>query len=396
MQICLHTPWRVHPEQIGGTERFLLDLAKELRCLGFMPFILCSSTSPSVNFEGIDIVGCIPQKHYSKYQTIRVENNPLNQSTIPTRSMSTADIPWLKHYCEQQLQSVDADIIHMTSFVSSLFIEDSRPLFVFNFENPEETNAYLGSGSFDFIAETVRAKSSMLHKHNALFTASNYYAELYSYLMGIEINSLNIGTSISYFARPQSRVDHQTKDKLTPLKILMPSRFNIQQKGQDVALKAAQELKSRNSHFLMTFSGLNPVYSDVARDFLKAADRLGLTDCISVKRFSDIRDAYEETDIVISPERYCSYGLSITESLALGIPTVLSNIPTYQEIGGAYAHALFFEVDAHLELVDRIEEALLLDPKKIDRNAIDFRVNHDIRDCAKQLSKHYLGAKMSN
>ena len=45
MKVCLHTNYSITPDYIGGTERFLITLSKELKCLGFEPFIVLSRKS---------------------------------------------------------------------------------------------------------------------------------------------------------------------------------------------------------------------------------------------------------------------------------------------------------------------------------------------------------------
>jgi glycosyltransferase involved in cell wall biosynthesis len=61
--------------------------------------------------------------------------------------------------------------------------------------------------------------------------------------------------------------------------------------------------------------------------------------------------------MVLSCEKYCSFGLSISESLALGMQTILPSIPTYLEIALGYSHAHFFNIDSIDDLVKTIISA---------------------------------------
>ena len=67
IRVCLHTAWSVPADFIGGTERFLIELAKELKILGFEPFVVCSNLQRELDIEGVEVRGRIPvefQTHY--------------------------------------------------------------------------------------------------------------------------------------------------------------------------------------------------------------------------------------------------------------------------------------------------------------------------------------------
>ena len=101
---------------------------------------------------------------------------------------------------------------------------------------------------------------------------------------------------------------------------------------------------------------------------------------------------YEAAHIVLSPERYCSYGLSISEALAIGIPTVLSDIPTYIEIASGYQHAIFFHKDHLEDLVSKLEYVIKSATEcgyRYNESAIEFRINNDIRKTAVAFSRIY-------
>ena len=101
---------------------------------------------------------------------------------------------------------------------------------------------------------------------------------------------------------------------------------------------------------------------------------------------------YESVHVVLSPERYCSYGLSISEALSIGIPTVLSDIPTYTEIASGYNHAIFFKKNDLDDLISKLDTVLSTAPQynyRDNESAIEFRINNDIRYTATTFSKIY-------
>ncbi len=103
-----------------------------------------------------------------------------------------------------------------------------------------------------------------------------------------------------------------------------------------------------------------------------------------------MQQAYEEADLIISPERYCSYGLSISEALAIGKPTVLSNIPTYQEIAEGFKHAYFFETGDSSSLAEQIELAVSRILSCHAADIVKFRSKYDFRECAKKYGELYI------
>lgn len=106
----------------------------------------------------------------------------------------------------------------------------------------------------------------------------------------------------------------------------------------------------------------------------------------------DMYEIYDSVHVVLSPERYCTYGLSISESLAIGIPTVLSNIPTYKEIALGYEHAFFFKKDNLNDLMYAICRAIESSKNnnfRYNKASIQFRIDNDIRKTAVAFSNVY-------
>lgn len=63
---------------------------------------------------------------------------------------------------------------------------------------------------------------------------------------------------------------------------------------------------------------------------------------ILITRFNTMCDAYEIADLVVLPSQSESFGYSALESLSIGIPTILNNIPTYNEVSiGSKNYYLF-------------------------------------------------------
>ncbi|MBK5233913.1 MAG: glycosyltransferase [Thermoleophilia bacterium] len=88
----------------------------------------------------------------------------------------------------------------------------------------------------------------------------------------------------------------------------------------------------------------------------------------------ELRDLYGRSIGTISASSYEGYGLSVSESLAAGLPTVASDIPPHREIGGDAA--LYFtpgDADALARLID----AVVSDPGRRNELARAARQRHE-------------------
>ena len=158
-------------------------------------------------------------------------------------------------------------------------------------------------------------------------------------------------------------------------------------------MEACKVILDKKVDVNMIFTGVRQDNQETINRLRSHAKNIGILNNITIKSFYDINDAYMMADIIISPERYCSYGLSISESLSLGKPTVLSNIPTYVEIAKGFSHAYFFKSGSKHDLAEKILDASKnLSSKRNLHDMIRFRKKYDLRECAKKYSELYLKA----
>lgn len=396
MDICLHTNLQLTEKYIGGTERFLLSFAKELNNLGFNSFIVCSSFIKKSTIEGVVIYGTVPEEYHNKakkYKTL--SSDFINNEIFKGRSVEDALIE-LSHYTEKQLNNFDADIFHLNSFISAAYLDPSkRKYIIYNHENDKELDSRYGNNFFNQFSNLVRRQNSQLHKQR-LFVPSQYYSSFFEKSFNCKIQTIKLGVNLidfSYIKKENYLKENLMGEQLDSYLFLLPSRFKIEQKGHDIALKAMTIVRDRGIKFKLLITGVKPNELDKVQEFNSYAKELKIHQHIVISSYTDMNIAYQNVDCVISPERYCSYGLSVSESLSLGIPTIMSNIPTYQEIGKSYKHAYFFENERHQDLADIIITLVQNQAFERDRqNAILFRINNDIRDCAKIFSIIYMSA----
>lgn len=395
MKICLHTIWEIGQKYIGGTERFLINLSKELEIFGHEPFIVCSSKTEETYVEGVKVLGRFGIKKEYNFDKYSCFSSKFIKQEIIGEKYSTNSLKRLSEYTQTQIEDIDADIFHFNSFISASFLTPKPYYIVTNHENNLEYDGYWGNGFFNFFKREVSSKRTNLHKFNYLFTPSFHYADYFSKAFNFKINAINLGVPLSYFIiqNKENELRKEYSFDENEVIVLLPSRFQPFQKGHDIALEACSILKQRNISFKIIFTGVKKSSEKYKSEFEKMVWRYNLQKNVKVITFSDIREAYRNIDVVISPERYCSYGLAISEALSLGIPTILSDIPTYKEIAKGFEHAIFFKSESANDLASKI--IFVIDTLNRNREeAINFRMKNDIRECAKKYSEIYL--KISN
>jgi phosphatidyl-myo-inositol alpha-mannosyltransferase len=100
-------------------------------------------------------------------------------------------------------------------------------------------------------------------------------------------------------------------------------------------------------------------------------------------RVFDVREAYQETDIVLCPSREESFGRIAAEAMMNGIPVVASDIPAYRELIGGSGAGLLFPLD---------------DPgaaaAAIRRLADDESLRHQVGERGRQHATRYLPGRV--
>jgi len=386
MRICVHTIWDVNAGYIGGTERFVLALTKELRLLGFDAFVVCTGRNKIGELEGVPIVYRLPSGYDACFEKYGEAKGEFFKEAFLLPNSDEVRLKRLANYVHSQISDIDIDVLHLNSFTTAVFLDSSMKTIATQHENNFETDNIWGLGFFDKFMRYIKEKSPPGMSRTLLAAPSSYYARLYAEKIGRDVVEAKQGIVLADFpTRKRKRWQHGDT-----LKLLLPSRFEPTQKGHDIALQAVMILKGEGIDVKLTFTGARNDTLGNVEEIRSIYKSYGLEENICIKVFSNMNKAYDETDVVISPERYCSYGLSISEALSKGVPTALSDIPTYREIAQPYQHAFFFKVDDAHELSLQIKAAAMSSHDCLTRNEIQFRIDNDIRKCAEQYANLYM------
>ncbi len=334
MKTLVHIPWSLQPGFIGGTERFAIDLTKGLRKQGNDATIVCSNLEEQLIIEGVPVFGRIPAQYRDKVKNYGAADEHFFRNEV-LRGSEPGFCERMSAYVAQQIEGFDFDIIHFNNMIGAAKLPPAllRRSIVSVHDCPEELTNY-----WKMPYETIRRavdQNGELVQAGALVASTQHYAARFS-------ADLNFTFAVIPLGVQPSAVTQSQRNPSEPPTILLPARFDVNQKGQDIAVRALSMLKAWNVPARMILSGYQP--ETYARD-KKMIDTLiaecGAEEEITITRFERRSDAYAAADIVVSPERFCTFGLSIAESLAEGIPTVLAPIPTYQEITKGAPHASF-------------------------------------------------------
>lgn len=387
MRICLHTIWDVSHGFIGGTERFLVELAKELKILGADPFILCTGDNFEKSIEGVKVFGRVPPEYRESLLRLGEAKGAYVKNNFAAHKTRELALRALAKHVQYQCDQVDKDILHLNSFASLAFLNSKEPIIVTNHENSEESEALWGENFFPSLRAVLASMPSRC-PNTKLAVPSVFYADEYSNFFGHKIHGVPLGVNLGTF---QPNFDNNVQSSAGH-KILLPSRLEPKQKGHDIALEALKILLVQHPQTELIFSGLRRDNENHVALLKEQAHKLGVSEHVIFKKYRDMGRAYAEANIIWSPERFCSYGLSISEALSLGKPTILSDIPTYLEIGGKFDHAFFFQTESASGLAGQTAKVISGRRNSYSVEMIKFRMENDLRRCASRYMEFYLQA----
>ena len=124
------------------------------------------------------------------------------------------------------------------------------------------------------------------------------------------------------------------------------------QKGHDVLLDAAAELRRRSFAFVIVLAGEGSLRGPLEQ----RAAKLGLTDAVHfVGRVDEIGSLYAAADTVVLPSRWEGLPLSLLEALARGRPVIATHVGGIPEVIENGVHGLLVPPDDAKALADALQ-----------------------------------------
>lgn len=347
MKIGLVNTWAISDKAIGGTERFVVDLAQSFAEEGHevdvYMFSGVSHKHNGVNYININLFNVegeadeyIVQDYFGKFENFEAYSK-------------------LAKNLESKIDVNKYDFLQLNSL---LFLEawtDKKRIFTIH-TNPFEYKLAWGDKSFETMIEIMsKYKENKLTKFVA---PSEYYTEQYSKLTQCNIKFIPHAIDVKRIITTKSRQEIIKKYKLNDNKIniIVPSRLEPIQKQPRMVLDACCLLnKEEKEKIEIIYTGLDRQYIKFVDDLKKQAYDNNID--IKIRRFDYMSEVYKIGDITILPSKSESFGYSALESLSLGIYTILNDIPTFNEIASGNDYSYIFKNNKY-ELKKQILESI--------------------------------------
>lgn len=353
MKIAILSPWTVKPTSIGGTERFVIDLAESL-----------INANNEVDVYMLSGDSYIKNKVNYISMNLFKDINEVDEYFLKSQFNQFNDEQSFENLAKKIEDKISFDKYDLIQLNSQLFLkvaEEKARIFTIH-TNPFEYKLDWGGISFEIMLKLMYKESTM--EKTYFVTPSKYYANLYKDLSNTNIYFIPHAIDVSRITSDNDR--NQILDKMNIEQnkkiILLPSRLEPIQKQPMLFMKAFALLDDNiKSNYKVICTGKDKQYEQFMDDILNFCQKNNID--ILIDRFDKMSDGYKVADIVMLPSKSESFGYSALEALSLGIVTILNNIPTYKEIvDGAKNYYLF---DNSVESLNEVLKEVLI--KKIDR-----------------------------
>ena len=351
MKIAILTPWSISPTAVGGTERFVMDLANSLSKLGnFVDVYMLSGIeykANGVNYKSINIFGnnTIVDEFFLR--------NVFNNFSLKESYQQLAD------KIETLINLNDYDLIQLNSQLFLNCFENKKRIFTIH-TNPFEYELDWGKEAFNTM---INIMNEEYNNNNTIFVApSMFYSNEYSKIANIEVKYIPHAIDVDRLKSNKKNefICESLHLDIRKRKILLPSRLEPIQKQPMLFMKAFSKIDNNiKKDYQVVCTGADKQYIQY-KENIENFCKVNNIDII-ITRFEDMSDAYKVASIVVLPSQSESFGYSALESLSLGIPTVLNDIPTYKEIAKNSKNSYIFS---------KTEESLF--------NVLNIIVNSDL------------------
>lgn len=322
MKIAIISPWTVSNTAVGGTERFVLDLARAFKLLGNEVDVYMLSgkdhITDGINFINLKILD--KDDYMDEYKLEKLFGDFSKEDTY-NRIAKTL---------EKLVDGSKYDMIHLNSQLFLKAWSNNNRIFTIH-TNPFEYKLSFGEDSFECMLQIMKNESK--NKNTYFIAPSEHYAKVYNELTNLEIKSIPHAIDLTRLKCNKSRkeiCDNLMLDESLKI-ILLPSRLEPIQKQPMLFMKAFSKMDENiKSKFQVICTGLDKQYMEYVEEIASYCEQENIN--LKIMRFDTMSDAYAVADIVALPSQSESFGYAALESLSLGIPTILNAIPTFLEI----------------------------------------------------------------
>lgn len=345
--ILIVSLWPISKSSIGGTEKYVLDLATGLIKNGCSVTVLMMS-GKKYEFGGI------------KFMPLDVDLGrvKIDEYSVRERFFRKFGENTLRKFAKvinDRFNFGKYDVIHFNSLLFfCVDTEDRKRVFTLH-ENPMEFEQNWGKDSLKTMISIINKDK----EKSCLITPSAFYGNVFSKKISTPINVIPHSINFNFLKRHGSKKEILSKlglleDRFT---ILFPSRLELMQKRPQLGLRAIKKIQQHIQSVQIILAGVDDQYygnKDYLRKIMGADMNLHFIN-FPVDRMGD---AYEIADLVVLPSRYESFGYAAVESLVMRKKTVLSNIPTFRELSRGNNYAFMAKVNTSEGIADAMLKAI--------------------------------------
>jgi len=317
MKVLIASLWSVSEASIGGTEKFVVDLANSLSHS-------CSVTVLSLgqidlNIKGVRTVGLNMIGRFNEDAlSVYLDRGGLTEIEFKLNAF---------------LARNKFDIVHCNSLLFANLIKNVPVIQTVHTDREEFYN------SFSARIATVIMENIKKDKNAIYVTPSMHGKRSFKSLTRktalVVAHSFRSDIVLRNRAYVRKNYDISNKD----IVFCVPSRLEIRQKGQETLLEALRIIKKKLPSFSVVLGGCDKQYLHNKKYLRKQYPDLKML----ITGFSDKSDMYSLADVVVLPSRMESFGYAALESAMMGFPLFLSDIPPYREIAEGNSRIILFK-----------------------------------------------------
>lgn len=357
MNIAIVTPWSISPNAVGGTERFVIDLAESFKNLGNTVDVLMLS-------------GKEYEKNEVNYKNINLfdTDNTIDEYFLRKEFNDFQSIESYEKLAKKIESLIDFNKYDLVQINSQLFLklcENKKRIFTIH-TNPFEYKLDWGEESFKCMLELM--KKEILIKNTKYVTPSKYYANEYNELTNCKIDFIPHAIDIERLLTKRKRKDILDELNINDTKkiILLPSRLEPIQKQPLLFMKAFSKLDDTTKNkFKVICTGADKQYLQYKTDLEEFCKNNNID--LLITRFNEMKDAFKVADIVALPSQSESFGYAALEALSLGIMTIMNTIPTFKEVADESMNHYFFKNNDVESLYDILNKNIKGDLSRVEQ-----------------------------
>jgi len=312
--------WPLTPDAFGGTEKFIKDLSVALSTAG----------------HNVELVS--PAQNVPRYSDMIHRHLPIGKigsEYMLRRSIEDNGLDRFYQNITDGIRSLTLKHKYTCLIINSPLLVPLYDLridkIVVIHDNPQELKNYFGLA---ISRKIIRRLRSSAHGNTTFVTPSKYYAENLNRAIKHDVEFIPHALTEA----PPTATSHDGQPK-NSLRILVPSRLEWHQKGQDLVIKALSRVKLP---FELTLTGFNPIYKESKKYLQELSSKNKISEKVRIAHVSNMNKSLLKHNLIIIPSRFESFGYAAQWAIASGTRTILSDIPTFKEIARGAPNARFF------------------------------------------------------